>query len=238
MDLLNILNTGLIYITNGILSLVYLLAMIFPAILSVVSALVILATLDRDVQNSVNFRPSRIGIAGSDQSFGNKREVYQQTATSSTPRTAQIITIIVLVLWLIAQTGMAAPVPWIGASMWAVGTLVLFVMPKHQQYIQLWAVKTGLAIYAILVIGSRIYLSYTAQLTGSQWASIIGSAESAAKVIAATRGNATTIITWALWLIAPLGFFSLLIQQLFVNPINLQSPFAGANDVIKRLRQR
>jgi len=238
MDLLNILNNGLIYITNGILSLVYLLAAVFPAILSIVSALIIIGTLDRDVQNSVNFRPARNGIAGNDQSFGNRRDVYQQPATASTPRTAQIITIIVLVLWLIAQTGMAAPVPWIGACMWAVGTLVLFVMPKHQQYNQLWFVKTGLAIYAILVIGSRIYLSYTAQLTGDQWASIIGSAESAAKVIATTRGNATTIITWALWLIAPLGFFSLLIQQLFVNPINLQSPFAGANDVIKRLRQR
>ena len=175
---------------------------------------------------------------GNDQDYSNRRDMYHQALSSNTPRTAQIWTIVVVVLWLIAQTGMAAPVPWIGASMWLVGTAVLFVMPQHQRYNILWFVKTGLAVYAILVIGSRIYLSYTAQLTGDQWASIIGSAESAAKIIANTRGNATTIITWALWLIAPLGFFSLLVQQLFVNPMNLVSPMAGAQEVLKRIRQR
>lgn len=237
MDLLYYLNNVLIYITNGILSLVYLLSKAFPAILCIATAWVMLVTLDRDVQNSVNFRPSRGGPMGS-SSTSDRREIYQQANTSSTPKTAQILTIGVLILWLIAQTGMAAPVPWIGASMWAVGVIVLFVMPSHQRYNQLWFVKTGLALYAILVIGSRIYLSYTSQLSASQWASIIGSAESAATVIANTRGNATTIITWALWLIAPLGYFSILIQQLFVNPINLLSPRAGAQEVLKRLRQR
>lgn len=238
MDLLNYINIGLIWITNGIFSLVYLLAKAFPALVSIASGLLIIFTLDRDVQSRANFKPSRSGPLGNNQDYSNRREVFHQSSTSSTPRTAQILTIIVLALWVIAQTGMAAPVPWIGASMWLVGTLVLFVMPQHQRYNILWFVKTGLAVYAILVIGSRIYLSYTAQLTGDQWASIIGSAESAAKIIANTRGNTTTIITWALWLIAPLGFFSLLVQQLFVNPMNLVSPLAGAQDVLTRIRQR
>lgn len=237
MDLLNYLNTGLIYVTNGILWLVYLLAKLFPAILSIATGLIMLVTLDRDVQGSVNFRPSRGGPMGSTMS-SDRRETYQQPSTSASPKTSQILTVVVLVLWVIAQTGMAAPVPWIGAAMWAFGLIVLFVMPAHQRYNELWFVKTGLALYAIMVIGSRIYLAYTAQLSASQWASIIGSAENAAKVVANTRGNVSSIITWALWLIGPLGYFSLLIQKLFVNPVNLMSPRAGAQEVLKRIRQR
>ena len=57
-------------------------------------------------------------------------------------------------------------------------------------------------------------------------------------IIANTKGNVTTIILWALWLVAPLGYFSLLVQQLFVNPMNLVSPLAGAQDVLKRIRER
>ena len=238
MELLNYLDTGMIYVANGILFFVYFLAKAIPALLSLACGILMIITLDKEVQNRANFKPGRSGPMGDDSSFINRREITPQASTSATPRTAQILTGIVLAFWMIAQTGMAAPVPWIGAAMWLVGTLVLFVMPAHQRMNMLWFVKTGLCVYALLVIGSRIYLGYTAQLSSEQWASIIGSAESAAAVIARTRGNATTIITWALWLVAPLGFFSLLIQQLFVNPINLVSPLAGAQEVISRIRQR
>jgi len=93
-------------------------------------------------------------------------------------------------------------------------------------------------VYGLLVLGSRIYLAYANQLLPEQWAGIIGSAASAASVIANTKGNVTTIVLWALWLVAPLGYFSLLVQQLFVNPMSLVSPLAGAQDVLKRIRER
>lgn len=236
MDLLNLINNLLIYLSNGVLFLFYLLAKILPALLSLACGLVLVLTLDKDVQGRANYKPSRYSPMGNDQT--GRRDGSVQQGTAATPRTAQVLTGIVMVLWMIAQTGMAAPVPWIGAVMWFVGMIVLFVIPSHQSYNMLWFVKTGLAVYSILVIGSRIYLAYTAQLTAGQWASIIGSAESAAAVIANTRGNATTIITWALWLVAPLGYFSLIIQRLFVNPMNLVSPLSGAQDVLKRIRQR
>jgi len=236
MDLLNFLNNLLIYLSNGVLSLFYLLAKVVPALLSLACGLVLILTLDKDVQGRANYKPSRYSPMGFDQA--GRRDGSSLQGTTETPRTAQVLTGIVLLLWLIAQTGMAAPVPWIGATMWFVGMVVLFVIPSHQSYNMLWFVKTGLAVYSILVIGSRIYLAYTAQLTAEQWASIIGSAQTAAAVIANTRGNATTIITWALWLVAPLGYFSLLIQRLFVNPMNLVSPLSGAQDVLKRIRQR
>ena len=123
--------------------------------------------------------------------------------------------------------------------MWIAGTIVIFAMPGDMKINMLWFVKTGIAIYAILVIGSRLYLSYTAQLTAEQWAAVIGSTTATATtVISNTRGNVTTMILWALWFVAPLGYFSLLLQKLFVNPMALINPLAGANDVLKQLRQR
>jgi hypothetical protein len=237
MDLLNIINHGLIYITNGILVTIYFLISLMPALVSLASALLLILTLDKDVQNSVNYRPSRNGPMGSDPM--NRRDaLYTSTETSSTMKTSQVLTIIAIGLWLIAQTGMAAPVPWIGASMWVFAVIVLFILPDHRRYNQLWFIKSWLVIYAIAVIGSRLYIHYTSQLSASQWANIIGSAQTASTVIATTKGNTTTIITYALWFIVPLGFFAKTLRELFVNPINLLSPKAGVQEVLRRIRVR
>ena len=78
----------------------------------------------------------------------------------NTPRTGQIITCRVFVLWLAAQWGMGAPVPWIGAAMWLTGLAAVLVSPA-QRFNLLWFVKSGVAVYALAVIGSRLYLNMT-----------------------------------------------------------------------------
>ena len=93
-------------------------------------------------------------------------------------------------------------------------------------------------MYALAVIGSRIYLGYTSHLTAEQWAALIGSSDSAATVIASTRGNVTTILLWALWLVVPLGYFSMLVQQVFINPMSIVNPLATAQDMLRALRMR
>ncbi len=242
VDLSVVLMDLLIYVTNGALVLVYLVADTLPAILSLVSAAVMGLVLDSEVQRRAGFRPLRDGPLGQED-LPDRHGVFpvpvgEDRCAGPQPRTAQILTGLVVVLWLGAQAGMAAPVPWIGAAMWLGGVMALLVMPNHQRFNQLWFVKSGLAIYGLLVVGSRIYLAYANQLSPEQWSGLIGSAESAASVIANTKGNVTTIILWALWLVAPLGYFSLLIQQLFVNPMSLVSPLIGAQEVLKRFRER
>ncbi len=144
-----------------------------------------------------------------------------------------LLTGIALALWLLAQFLIHEPVPWIGAGMWLVGLAGIFLAPDHQRENTLWFVKTGLILYSLAVIASRIYLSYTAQLTPEQWAGLIGSTDSAAAVIANTRSSVTTVVLWALWLVIPLGFGSLLLQQLLVNP---RSPLSPRGDVRAFLR--
>jgi hypothetical protein len=121
--------------------------------------------------------------------------------------------------------------------MWLAGLIAVLTL-SAQRFNLLWYVKAGIAMYALAVIGSRIYLAYTTHLTPEQWAALIGSSESAAAVIAGTRGNVTTILLWALWLIVPLGYFSMLVQQVFINPMSIVNPLAGAQDMMRALRVR
>ena len=217
----NFLSSLPTYLLNGILATVYWLGDVSAALVSILCAGLIIHFVDKRVQSRAAFRPGRSG-----------RE-------AATPElfTAQITTAFVLVLWIISQWGMGAPVPWLGASMWITGAILLLLV-HMQEHTLLWNVKSGIVIYSLAVIGSRLYLVYTAQLTADQWAALIGSSESAAAVIAKTRGNVTSIILWALWLVIPLGYFAMLLQQVLINPMSLVNPLAGATELINRYRTR
>ena len=209
------------YLLNGVLATVYWLGESGAALVSILCAGLIIRFVDQRVQSRAAFRPGRSG-----------REVAPPDLY-----TAQITTAIILVLWVISQWGMGAPVPWLGAAMWIAGTIILLLV-HMQEHTLLWNMKSGIAIYSLAVIGSRLYLAYTAQLSADQWAALIGTSESASAVIANTRGNVTTIILWALWLVIPLGYFAMLLQQVLINPMSLVNPLAGASELINRYRTR
>jgi len=209
------------YLLNGVLATVYWLGESGAALVSLLCAGLIIRFVDQRVQSRAAFRPGRSG----------------REAATPDLYTAQITTAIILVLWVISQWGMGAPVPWLGAAMWIAGTIILLLV-HMQEHTLLWNMKSGIAIYSLAVIGSRLYLAYTAQLSADQWAALIGTSESAAAVIANTRGNVTTIILWALWLVIPLGYFAMLLQQVLINPMSLVNPLAGASELINRYRTR
>jgi len=209
------------YLLNGVLATVYWLGESGAALVSILCAGLIIRFVDQRVQSRAAFRPGRSG----------------REAATPDLYTAQITTAIILVLWVISQWGMGAPVPWLGAAMWIAGTIILLLV-HMQEHTLLWNMKSGIAIYSLAVIGSRLYLAYTAQLSADQWAALIGTSESASAVIANTRGNVTTIILWALWLVIPLGYFAMLLQQVLINPISLVNPLAGASELINRYRTR
>ncbi len=211
-----------IYLANGVLVILYGLAANAAALVSLSCAVVIVLLPDAQAQAQAGSRPGR----------------HEDNASiGPTPRTAQIMTGIVLAAWLVAQWDMGAPVPWIGAVMWMVGLAAVLTLAIQRQPL-LWYVKAGIAMYALAVIGSRIYLSYTSHLTAEQWAALVGSSESAASFFASTRGNVTTILLWALWLVVPLGYFSMLVQQVFINPMSIVNPLASAQDMLRALRMR
>lgn len=209
------------YLLNGVLASVYWLGESGAALVSSLCAVIIMRLVDQRVQSRAAFRPGRSG----------REAAYPEGST------AQMTTAIVLLIWVISQWGMGAPVPWLGAAMWLAGTLLVLLV-RLQEHALLWNMKSGITIYSLAVLGSRLYLAYTAQLSPEQWAALIGTSESAAAVIASTRGNVTTIILWALWLVIPLGYFAMIIQQVLINPMSLVNPLAGASELIQRYRTR
>ena len=209
------------YLLNGMLATVYWLADFGTVLISIGCAAGMMAWIDGRMQGRAGFRPAR---------NGRERMVMES-------HTAQIITGLAILLWTVSQWGMGAPVPWIGAGMWIFGLLVAGLV-RQQETTTLWNVKSGIFIYSLAVLGSRLYLAYTAQLSPEQWDALIGTAESAASVIANTRSNVTTIILWALWLVIPLGYFAMLLQQALLNPWSLVSPLASATEIIQRYRMR
>ena len=209
------------YLLNGVLATVYWLGESGAALVSILCAGLIIRFVDKRVQSRAAFRPGRSG----------------REAATPDLYTAQITTAIILAMWVISQWGMGTSVPWLGAAMWLTGTIIVLLV-HMQEHTLLWNMKSGIAIYSLAVIGSRLYLAYTAQLSADQWAALIGTSESAAAVIANTRGNVTTIILWALWLVIPLGYFAMLLQQVLINPMSLVNPLAGASELINRYRTR
>ena len=209
------------YLLNGILETLYWSCELGAALVSILCAVIIIRIVDRRQQSRASFRPGRSG----------------REAVVPDLNTAQVTTAVVLILWVIGQLGMGTPVPWLGAAMWTAGTIILLLV-RIQENTLSWNVKSGIAIYSLAVLGSRLYLSYTAQLRADQWAALIGTSASAAAVIANTRGNVTTIILWALWLVIPLGYFAMLLQQVLINPMSLVNPLAGASELIQRYRTR
>ncbi len=210
-----------VYLANGLLWLLYTLLGSLAALVASGSAATLALVVDGAVQKLAGARPRRQGRGES----------------IPVAHTAQIITGLVIVLWLAAQWGMGAPVPWIGATMWLTGLLAVLISPA-QRFNLLHFVKSGIAVYALAVIGSRVYMNMASQVSPDQWAALVGTAQSAANVVASTRGNVTTIITWGLWLVIPLGYFSMLVQKLFLNPVSLINPLSSYEDMLILLRDR
>ncbi len=157
-DQVNILILDLpIYAINGLLWLLYALASILPALVSAAVAGVMMLVVDDAVQKLASARPLRDGRGG----------------LQTSQKTSQIVTGIVLALWIVAQWGMGAPVPWIGATMWIAGLLAILAVPA-QRFSLLNGVKVGIVTYALAVIISRIYLVYTSQISPEQWAALLG----------------------------------------------------------------
>jgi hypothetical protein len=226
LDRIGMLLTDLpVYLANGGLVIAYWLVENSAALISLLCAVLVALLPDAEIQQRAGFRPRR-----------NDRN-QAGSSINRAPRTAQTMTVLVFITWLVAQWDMGVPVPWIGAAMWVAGLISVLALAS-QRFNLLWYVKAGIAIYSLAVIGSRIYLNYTAHLTPEQWAALIGSSESAATMIASTRGNVTTILLWALWLVVPLGYFSMLVQQIFINPMSIVNPLAGFQDILRTLRVR
>jgi len=212
-----------VYALNGGLFATYQLWWNLDKLMTLGAVALILLYFDPAVQYKASFTPRRYGREGS--------------ATGKVSRVAQAMTVVTALLWFVAAFATEPPVPVIGAVMWAAMIAALLVMPQERDSI-LWRCKTTILVYALAAIGLRLYLWQINSLSPEDWARIVGTTGDAQEIIAQNRGMFTTVASWFLWFLAPLGYLSLLVQRFTVNPMALVSPFRSAADIFRDVRTR
>jgi len=143
--------------------------------------------------------------------------------------------------WIMATAVMAVlatlfsppPVPLIMAVMALAGAIAVWRDTFNPQNLR-WRLTGGLALYALAALGYLAYSRYLDGVDAMTWAKTLGGQGQAAAALAQGRAFVNTLATWGLWLIIPLGFFSLLAQSMFVHPPGPQQP----DELITTIRTR
>ena len=221
MSFLDILLALPMWLVNGTLFLLYWLAGHIAEVFSLVCGLVIAFGLDPHLQARASERPRR-----SDR--GNV-----QTAVPA----ATYFTLGTLAVWLTVSIISSYPVPLIGAAMWSVGMLAILAVPE-ERFNQQWWVKTGMLVYAALVLLLHFGLQTLQGTSPADWAGIIGSSADAQTVLANTRSNVAMIGMLFILVLYPIGFAAMLFNRFIRNPKPLYNIWLEAGDVLKRLRTR
>ena len=145
--------------------------------------------------------------------------------------------LLALPMWLVVSAISKYPIPAIGAAMWFVG-LVSILAVAEERFNQLWWVKTGILVYAVLVLLLHFGLQILQGTSPADWAGILGSSADAQTVLANTHNNVAMIGMLFVLVLYPLGFVAMLFNRFIRNPKPLYNIWLEAGDVIRRLRTR
>jgi hypothetical protein len=212
-----------IYALNGGLFSLYQLWWNLDKLITLGAVLLVALCFDPEVQHKATFTPRRYGRRAS--------------AAGGAFGAAQAMTVATAVLWFAAAFATEPPIPVIGTTMWLAMIAGLLIMPQEREAI-LWRCKSTILIYALAAFGFRLYLWQINALSPQDWARIVGSTGDAQAIIEQNRGMFATVASWFLWLLAPLGYLSLLVQRFTVNPMAIVSPLRSAAEVIRDIRTR
>ena len=143
--------------------------------------------------------------------------------------------------WLLGASGLAVvaaviagpPAPFLLMLMAAAGAVAVQLDRFNPDMLR-WRVAGGLALYALAALGLEAYRAYLAGVDAAAWAAAIGGQGEAQATLAQGRAFVETLATWGIWLILPLGYFSLLVQTFLAHP-----PGPGrADELIRTIRTR
>ncbi|MBM3151904.1 MAG: hypothetical protein FJZ96_06845 [Chloroflexi bacterium] len=221
MSLLDTLAASPVWFVNGILYLLYWLAGHVAEVFALFFGIAIALGIDPAVQGRASERPRR----------------YERGGVQTAAPAATYFTLGVLLLWLIVSAISKFPIPTIGAVMWFVGLLSILAV-SEERVNQLWWVKTGILVYAILVLLLRFGLQALQGTNPSDWATVLGSSADAQIVINQTRSNVAMIGMLFVLVLYPVGFAAMLLNRFIRNPKPLYNIWREAGEVLERLRTR
>jgi hypothetical protein len=179
-----------------------------------------------------------LGFDPSIQSRASERpRRYERGGVQTSQPTAAYFTLGILGLWLVVSAISKYPIPAIGAAMWFTG-LISILAVTEERFNQLWWVKTGILVYAVLVLLLRFGLQALQVTNPADWANIIGSSADAQTVLDQTRSNIAMVGMLFVLVLYPVGYAAMLLNRFIRNPKPLYNLWSEAGEVLKRLRTR
>jgi hypothetical protein len=221
MSFLDFVLSAPMWLVNGLLCVLYWLAGHVAEALALLFGLVIAFGFDPAIQSRASERPRR----------------YERGGVQTSRPTATYFTLGILGLWLVVSVISKYPVPAIGAAMWLTGLISLLAVTE-ERFNQLWWVKTGILVYAVLVLLLRFGLQALQITNPADWANIIGSSADAQAVLDHTRSNIAMIGMLFVLVQYPVGYAAMLLNRFIRNPKPLYNLWSEAGEVLKRLRTR
>jgi len=210
-----------LYFLNGLLVILYWLAAHLAEIIALCSGLAITIGIDPLIQKRASDRPRR----------------YERGEVQTASPTAATFTLFVLAAWLGTSLLSRFPVPMLGAAMWLTGFISILAV-SEERFNQAWWVKTGILVYAGLVLLLRFGLPALQQASPAEWAGVVGSSADAQAVLAQTRSNVAMIGMLFVFVLYPVGFAATLFNRFLRNPKPLYNLWLEAGDVLRRIRTR
>ena len=120
-------------------------------------------------------------------------------------------------LALLAAFLAPTPAPFLLATMSLAGVAAVLLDRFNPDSLR-WRITGGLTLYALAALAHLGYQTYLAGVDAAAWAQAIGGQGEASAALAQGRAFVETLGAWGLWLILPLGYFSLLAQVLLAHP--------------------
>ena len=219
-SVLHLLALILLWFANGVLATAYWLLAHIPEMVCLAAGMWMLR-LDDVLQERASSRPRRYGRG------------QVQTA----PRNARRMTWVTLGIWLAVSVWARFPIPLIGAGMWLVALAGILLVSEERVNQQWWA-KTGILVYAALVLLLQAGLGMLNHVQAAEWASVVGTSGDAESVLDYTRSSVATLGMAFVLVLYPAGYAAMLFNRFIRNPKPLYNVFAETGDVLRRMRTR
>jgi len=210
-----------VYVTNGLLVVVYFVAAQVTMILSLLCAAAVGLVFDVLAQRLAAAAPARQG----------------RKAPAKVSRYHQLLTLTCICAWLVVGSLFPTPVPQLGTVMWVLTVLVLLLVPAEQTAI-LWRSKVAILSYCGLLLAFRILAAWTLAADAREWARIVGTVDEAQRIVGANRSLLLTIASYVAWFGIPAGYVVYLFQRVTAHPMSLRNPLARASEIVYQIRYR
>jgi hypothetical protein len=210
---------ALVIWANGWLAAAYWTWDSAALLLTIGIAILITGRYDREVRRTAGERVRRYGRG--QVIIASRRSLYE--------------TLAVLAVWSLAASVTAPPIPFIGLLMWLAFLIALRLIPQEREQI-LFRQKVMIGIYAVCLIAFRIVTAYS--FDAGQLSTMLGGDADTAGLFASVRGSITPYLILVLWVMYPLGYFSVIAQRFAINRGSLTRPGKTVADTLQDLRTR